>query len=299
MIFVDGLAAPETPRLSPTERAWLCVEMHEPRGGVTRLSDDGSRVSLVAHTGQPNGLAVDLEGVIWIANCLPAPALLRLEPRGQPEVFLDTVEGQAMLLPNDLCFGPDGRLYLTDSGMLISDWLVDGDIRPDHDTAPFDGRLYRIDPVTSEAHIVDRGIRFANGIAFGPDGHLYVNEMITGDIFRYRFDGGQPGPREPFANVMAPKWDGGFRGPDGMGFGRDGRLYCTVFGEGAVAVVGPDGTVEARLRTEGSRPTNLAWGRDGDRHIYVTEIEHGRIERHETPTTGLPLYYGGSESVAL
>lgn len=111
MIFVEGLAAPETPRLSPTERAWLCVEMHDPRGGVTRISDDGSTVSLVARTGQPNGLTIDREGVIWIANCLPTAALLRPAPDGQPEHFLDEVDGQALLLPDDDDAGRDRQRH--------------------------------------------------------------------------------------------------------------------------------------------------------------------------------------------
>lgn len=300
MIFADGLVGPETPRLSPIEEGWLCVEMGEPRGCVTRISDDGASVEMVARTGQPNGLSVDSDGVIWVANCLPEPALLRIAPGEQPTTFLDAVEGKPMSLPNDLCFGPDGLIYMTDSGMLITDWLEDGDIRPDYATAPFDGRLYQIDPASSEATIIDDGIRFTNGIAFGPDGHLYVNEMITGDVFRYRFeDGGLAGGRELFANVMSPDWSGGFRGPDGMGFGADGRLYCTVFGEGRIAVITPDGEVEERISTEGSRPTNLAWGRDGDTNIYVTEIEKGRIEKHPTSTTALPLYYGGPEPITL
>ena len=43
----------------------------------------------------------------------------------------------------------------------------------------------------------------------------------------------------------------------------------------------------------------MAWGPDGDHRIYVTEHELGQIEMFETDTTGLPLYYGGSEPVRL
>jgi hypothetical protein len=66
-----------------------------------------------------------------------------------------------------------------------------------------------------------------------------------------------------------------------------------------VAVIVADGTVQERIVTEGHRPTNLDWGRDGDTNIYVSEIAQGRIEIHAASTTALPLYHGGPERVAL
>jgi gluconolactonase len=184
--------------------------------------------------------------------------------------------------------------------MTLADWVVDGDVRPDHLSAEFDGRVYRFDPATREARILDEGIRFTNGIAFGPDGHLYVNEMISGDVFRYRFEGGSMvGGREPFSNVMSDGWAGGFHGPDGMAFGADGNLYCTVFGEGNIAVIDTAGRVIRRIWTEGQRPTNVAWGPDGDTRLFVTEQQLGQIEVHETGTSALPLYYGTDQRIVV
>ena len=299
MVFVKGLGAPETPRLLPADKSWVCVEMAPPRSGVTHISRDGE-ISAVARTGLPQGVAPAMDGTIWTLNNDPAASLMRVTLDGVMEEVLGEVEGKAMLLVNDLCFGPDGRLYITDSGMTMADWVVDGAVRPDYASAEFQGRVYQVDPATLDARILDDGIRFTNGVAFGPDGYLYANEMISGDIFRYRWDGPDAiGAREVFANVMTTGWEGGFHGPDGMTFGADGNLYCTVFGEGNVAVVDPSGEVIGRLPTEGQNPTNVAFGPDGDSRLFVTEHELGQIEILDTETTALPLYYGGPERVEV
>ena len=80
------------------------------------------------------------------------------------------------------------------------------------------------------------------------------------------------------------------RGPDGMAFGVDGKLYVAVYGQGDVTVLGQDGHVSERIRTEGIMPTNVAFGPPGQRKIYVTEYELGQIEVFDVETDGLPLW---------
>lgn len=291
MILVDGLGAPETPRLLP-DRSWLVVEMAPTRGGVTRISADGSTVELIARTGTPNGLCPAHDGTIWVAETHPHPALMTVKLDGTTAIFLDHWGEVPLLLPNDLCFGPDGLLYLTDSGILMSQWAPGGSLREDWATAPFDGKVFRIDPATARIDALDTGLKFPNGIAIGPEGALYVNEMITGEVYRYTIDGSAPATRQRFGNVLRDDWDGGFRGPDGMAFGQDGRLYCTVYGQADVTVLDAGGQVAERIPTEGSAPTNVAFGPDGEHRIYVTEHQLGRIEVFDVGTSGLPLYDG-------
>ena len=63
-------------------------------------------------------------------------------------------------------------------------------------TLHYDGRLYRVDPENGAVTKLDEGILFTNGIAFGPDGMLYLNETVTGNIYRYAWqDGEVRGPR--------------------------------------------------------------------------------------------------------
>jgi gluconolactonase len=244
---------------------------------------------MIAKTGSPNGLAIDRDGAIWVAES-KKPSLLKLTMDGRFEVFLAECNGQPFLLPNDLAFGPDRALYLTDSGFRPEDFYVNGKARDDYQNIPYDGRVYRIDTKTKDITKLDSGIRLTNGIAFGPDKNLYVNETNTGMVYRYRIKNGEViGKREDFGNVLA-HGEYGRRGPDGMKFGEDGNLYVTVWGQGDVTVLGRDGKVVKRIKTGGMQPTNLAFGLPGEKKIYVTEMEFGTVEVYDVGTDGLPLY---------
>ncbi len=291
MIFTSGLSVPEAPVLLP-DGSWLVVEMGADRGCVTHISPDGKTKRVIAKTGRPNGLAVDREGIIWVAES-QVPSLLRLTMDGKVEVFLTECDGEPFLFPNDLAFGPEGDLYMTDSGILIGDFAPGGKVRPDYMTAPMDGRVYKINVKTREIRKLDSGMRFTNGIAFGPDKHLYVNEMITATVYRYQWrDGEIISGREVFGNVADPDSPADMRFPDGQKFGANGYLYVAVFGQRDVTVLGPAGAVVERMKTKGRMPTNLAFGPPGSKKIYVTEDEFGTMEAFDVGTDGLPLYTG-------
>lgn len=288
MIFAEGLSVPEGPVVLP-DGSWLVVEMGPDRGCVTHVSKDGKSKRIIVKTGRPNGLAVDKEGFIWVAES-QIPSLLRVTMDGDLYVFLTECDGEPFLFPNDLALGPDGCLYMTDSGITFRDFVPDGKLREDYMDINYDGRVYKINTKTKEIEKLDSGIRFTNGICFDANDNLYVNETITGMVYRYEWKDGELGPREDFGNVIAPDAPEGIKGPDGMKFGLDGNLYVTVFAQGDVTVLGPDGKVVKRIKTAGSQPTNLAFGLPGDKRIYVTEDEFGTMEVFDVGCDGLPLY---------
>jgi gluconolactonase len=269
----------------------LVVEMGASRGCITHIAADGQTRRIIAPTGRPNGLAVDRHGMLWVAESVNPPSLLKASIHGTVEVFLTECDGEPFLFPNDLAFGPDGALYMTDSGILFADVVSNGEARADFMEMHTDGRVYRIDVKTQQIRLIDSGFRFANGIAFGPDNSLYVNETLSGMVYRYSWRGqGIFGNREPFGDVIDPKGLTGIRGPDGMKFGKDGHLYVAVYGQRNVTVLGPNGKVVRRIPTEGVYPSNLAFGPDGGNSIYVTEDEFGVLETLYVGTDGLPLH---------
>lgn len=287
-IIATDLGQPEGPAFDAAG-ALLLVEMDESRQCLTQILADGARDIVCRPGGRPTGLAIDGDGGLWVAGG-PANSLVHLDPAGRALRVISGDDQGPFLFPNDLAFGPDGMLYMTDSGMRPDDFIQGLSIRSDFQSAPYDGAVYQIDPVAGRVvRRVDRAMRFANGIAFAADGALLANESLSGWIYRYDLAGGEPS-REPFANVLAlPPSEERFIGPDGMAVDADGNLYCAVYGQGEVTVISPSGQIIDRLATDGALPTNVAFEPKG-RFLVVTEVEHGVVERIEGRAPGLPLH---------
>lgn len=289
-VLVEGLDQPEGPVVL-SDGTILLVEMGEARECVTRLDRTLGPVPFARPGGRPTGLAVDGDGCIWVAGGTDN-SLVRLSPKGE---VLATIAGDdhgPFLFPNDLAFGPDGMVYMTDSGITPTELIQGLVIRPDFANARYDGRVFQIDP--RKASVVRRlatGLRFANGIAFGPDDALYYNETLTGVIYRQP-DGGAA---TPFAQLERQAPIDRFCGPDGMAFDSAGRLYCAVYGEGRVAVLDSAGAALPSIRTNGDRPTNVAFARH-DAELFITEVQFGAVEVVRADHSGFPLHQPSIDS---
>ncbi|MHC4992023.1 MAG: hypothetical protein ACYTGC_13705, partial [Planctomycetota bacterium] len=64
---------------------------------------------------------------------------------------------------------------------------------------------------------------WAHGLAFGPDGHLYVASSNSSSILRY------DGRTGDFVDAFVPAGSGGLGFPVGLAFGPDGNLYVASF----------------------------------------------------------------------
>jgi gluconolactonase len=287
-IFANDMGFPEAPVLLP-DGDMLFVEMSPDKGWVIRLSADGRSRKVLAKTGRPNGLARDRAGNIWIAETAQR-GVLKMTLDGGCEMFANASQGERFLFLNDLAFAPNGDLYVTDSGILLDTVLPGGEVNPDYRSLDYDGRVYRIDVRTKQVDIVDRGFEFTNGLAFGPDGALYVAETLTGNIYRYPMNGARPAGRQLFSNVLERFDPAVLQGPDGMKFGADGNLYAAVFGQGDITVLGKRGEIVKRIKTQGSHPTNLSFGQHGAQKIYVTEVDTGTVQVFDVDTDGFDLY---------
>ncbi len=290
-IFHAGLGEPEGPVLLD-DGSWAVVEMSAETGQVSVISPDGSSKRVIVKTGRPNGMILDSEGSLWVAESLNPPSLLKVDLHGTTEVVLTGGGGAEFLFPNDLAFGPDGALYMTDSGVGQPEFQgVPVDERKNY---PYEGKLFRIDLSDMSVTILDDGLKFANGLAFGKDRALYVTTTANGLLYRYEWNGDATpaspvGPRKKFADLVDRTQRPGFKGGDGLAVAVNGDLYCTVVGQGDVTVIGTNGEVIRRIPVGGNQPTNIAFGPAGSGDIYVTVKDAGTLERHHVGVDGLPL----------
>ena len=291
MIFYDGLEHPEAPALM-NDGSWIVAEMALGNGRLTQISACGTESKLLTETGRPNGILMDSDGSIWVAESWQ-PSLMKVSPAGAKEVVFEGCNGHPFLWPNDLVFGPDGAIYMTDSGIKVNKLIGENGLDGNAWQGDMKGRLYRIDAPNHHIECIDEGYRFTNGLAFGPDGKLYVNETVTGHIYRYDYKSRViTESRTLFATVMDSDDPSQVMGPDGMAFDEAGNLFICVFGQGHLAVVSPDGKINRTITTCGPCPTNVAFGPRGGRSIYVTEYQRGRIETYTVDHDGFETRIG-------
>jgi len=285
----EGLAAPEGP-VSVGVSEWLLTEMGT--GHISRIGPERGQRQHLAQTGRPNGLAIDGQGAVWIAEPRNA-SVLRLDPASRRVVTVATAaeDDEEFLWPNDLCFGPDGILYMTDSGVRIEEFESHPpDARHELD---LDGRVIAVDPKTRTARILDRGLQFPNGIAIGPDDEfLYVSETLTGIVHRYPIGDISSETRLTFASVMLDDMStyANVAGPDGMAFDAEGNLLVAVLTQGTLTALNRNGDVQDHYSLPDSFPTNVAFGGADLDTLVVTGAATGVLLTIEWPVSGLALH---------
>jgi gluconolactonase len=147
------------------------------KGHVYAVDAEGCRL-LLAVGGQPNGAAEGADGSLFLAmagGIFPGRPFTA-QPSGvaviRPSGRLEWLTTDPVA-PNDLCFGPDGHLYVTD---------------PTRGTTS-DGRVWRIDPETGLGAVLASVPWYPNGIGFSHrDDHLYVADTANSRIIRWELE---------------------------------------------------------------------------------------------------------------
>ena len=270
-VFATGFEFPEGPSF---DRAGNLYVTDSQQKAIPRVSPDGEVSIFVRSEGGPNGSAFHSNGDLYAAEP-SGKRVVRVSPAGKLEVVVEEWDGQPFLAPNDITFDLKGRAYFTDPGESNID-------------DPF-GRVFRIDP-TGEVHRIAENMACPNGLAVTPDGqHLMVAETYPEKLTRFSLDeGGNVTDAEEFAYVGTGHEDE--IGPDGMAFDEAGYLHVAIFGGGVVAVVSPEGEVVEHIPAGGLRPTNVAFGGEDNRFLYITETESKTVSVVRAPRPGLRLF---------
>jgi gluconolactonase len=247
------------------------------RGYVYELND--GRADIVAVTGGgPNGAAEGRDGTLFISQNggrrpgRPWPFICGgvqlIRPGGSVHWLT-----QDPISPNDLCFGADGALYVTD---------------PTRRGVRDDGRLWRCDPVTGESELLCSLAWYPNGIGFGIENDaLFVASTGERRIVRFPLVNAGIGDGETFASLP-----GGL--PDGFAFDLEGNLAVAAVGEhgapGEIQTFDPNGVLIDRFRPGPStKYTNVALA--ANRDLFITDSDAGAVlVVRNWPSPGLPLH---------
>jgi len=165
---------------------------------------------------------------------------------GKPEVIADGFRG------NDMVVRHDGGMYVTNPG-----W--DGKKRSQVWFISKDG----------EKKVVDKGLKFSNGITLSPDQTLlYVADSRTHWVYSYQVQpNGSLRHKQKFFHLHVPD-NAEDSGADGLRTDRDGRLWVAT--RMGLQVCDQPGRVNCIIPTPNGRVSNLCFGGENFDTVYAT-----------------------------
>jgi gluconolactonase len=143
----------------------------------------------------------------------------RTEHSGEIVTLMDRFEGKRLNSPNDVVVKSDGSIWFTDPpfGLL-------GDYEGARAEQELPGSVYRLDPATGHATLLEDSVAGPNGLAFSPDERiLYVVESRASPRNILAYDVSADGMGISGRRVLI---DAGPGTPDGFRLDEDGNLWC-------------------------------------------------------------------------
>ena len=283
-ILARGLGHAEGPDILPDGRI-VAVETYRSRivawsaeRGIHLYADCG---------GGPNACMLGSDGAVyitqnggtvgpWRAGVMVAPSIQKAWPDGRVEELVTEVDGYKLQAPNDLTFGPDGRLYFTDP----ADYMP-GERLP--------GRVFALNPDGTGSLLAELPAAYPNGIVCEADGNLVFVETYEGRVYRLA-----PGRSSVIIHQLSEG-----HSPDGLKIDEHGNFWITTIWSHGLDILAPDGSAIDFLETGGA-PMNCVF--DGDSLIITNfgDVKDGPgvapmdgwLERVAVGVRGMPLFRG-------
>ena len=214
-----------------------------------------------------SGLAFGPDGGLYVLEPFVGVIRMNLDPGNTQSVYSAfTPAGPGQSLLNELAFDGYGNLYVTDSfaatiykvpagGGMPAVWFTDPALAG-HPLIPFGVNGIRIDKN-------NKNVYFSVTVDADLDGVIYRLPLVPSPV---------AAELELFASL-------GFTGPDGIAFGKSGKLYVAEALSSTIKVLNPDGSVDAiyggpALNPQGApvpwaNPANIAFD-SKERTLLVT-----------------------------
>lgn len=271
------------------------------QASVAEIHADGSFTSLGPKGGAPNGINMDREGRILIANFgiydREAGPLQRFDPAsGAHETLLAAVGGRTLTSANYPVMDSAGNIWCANS--------THADTWPQALDGRRDGFIFVLRADGSSAIVAD-GLQFPNGMALSADERFLFCCQTTGaDVLRFPIlPGARLGAAERYGPVLGALTQPGQPAPDaadlgytdGCGLDADGNLWVTLPAANKVVAITPDLEVVVVAHDPSgaviNHPTNVTWGGADLKDLYIGSIRADYVLKARSPVAGQPLVH--------
>lgn len=296
-----GVSRPEDVVVSRDGDVWLSDQA----SACARIKADGSLARTGRAGGAPNGINMDAQGRILIAN-FGGPEdgsgpLQRLDPdSGEVEILCAEIDGRHLYGSNYPIVDRAGRIWCSHSTWGPVEAAFEG---------LNDGLVFRYDPDGS-VHVVAEDLKLGNGLALDFDEqYLYVCETTACDVLRYPIaaDGSlgaseRYGPKLGFTSgevqcqrPLSLEMRSQIGLTDGCGFDCEGNLWVTLVLANKIIAIRPNGEVVTMLSDPTGdlmrNPTNVSWGGKGMDDLYIGSVATDYVVHVKSPIPGMPLIH--------
>jgi gluconolactonase len=271
------------------------------RCAVAELMSGGSFRRLGPKGGAPNGINMDAQGRIIIANFgiydrEPGP-LQRFDPAsGVHETLLTEVEGKRLTACNYPVIDKAGNIWCANS--------THAETWPQALDGRTDGFIFVLRPDGSSS-VVAEGLKFPNGLALSADEQtLYCAQTSGADVLSFPVtegarlgEGARYGPElGELQRPGEPPVDPANLGyTDGIGFDAQGNLWVCLPAANKVVAITPKRRVETVIHDPTGQmvnhPTNVTWGGADLRDLYIGSIRADYVLKTRSPVAGQPLVH--------
>ncbi|WP_309644258.1 SMP-30/gluconolactonase/LRE family protein [Phenylobacterium sp.] len=265
---------------------------------VAEIFADGSFKRLGPRNGAPNGINLDRQGRVLIANFgiydRQEGPLERFDPAtGLRETLLAEVGGKRLTSANYPVVDRAGNIWCANS--------THAETWPQALDGRTDGFIFVLRPDGS-SDIVAEGLKFPNGLALSADdGFLFCAQTSGADVMRFAVSpDGALGPGERHGPKLGQLQEPG--GPqvaqadlgytDGVGMDAEGNLWVCLPGADKVVAITPSGEVVTVIHDPTgeivNHPTNVTWGGPDLLDLYIGSIRADYVLKAKSPVAGQP-----------
>lgn len=268
---------------------------------VAEIFADGSFKRLGPKGGAPNGINMDPQGRILIANFgiydREEGPLQRFDlATGLHETLVAEVDGKRLTSANYPVMDRDGNIWCANS--------THAETWPQALDGRTDGFIFVLRPDGS-ANIVAEGLKFPNGMALSADHKtLYCAQTSGADVMAFDIlPGGKLGAGRRYGPQLGALQDPSVPGvdphslgyTDGVGMDAEGNLWVCLPAADKVVAITPSlevVTVIHDLKGDTvNHPTNVTWGGPDLKDLYIGSIRAGYVLKARSPVAGLPLIH--------